>query len=361
MKEGIKTSLIFVSIVLLLPTISLAISGACSSHGGVNCTAGRQLNGKVICNDGWTDSIAEYDFMVMCQNQQFRCNTAEWESLSKKYGLEELFSKMQKVIDSSPFNQTFYNLLKSQYDQSTTLAERECFAIGADRASQRNFERMQLEFYNSQIQAEQERIKQLEEEEQRIAEWYQAELKRIAELEALAQISCPANSTLVEDKCHCNTGYSAYNNQCISSTDYCRLTYGVNSFAKVMNNTTYCDCNVGYIWNSNKTECVRVEESLPLAIVPDASAIAQQTQPWEAERGSFLTSEPEVVVIEDAPAQKDVPEPVVLDEEDVDDNIENNISEIKSEKTAEEQPRETFIARAVSSIKNFFLRFFGRE
>lgn len=45
----------------------LAVSGACSSHGGVNCSAGRQSNNAVYCKDGWRDSIAQYDFTVMCQ------------------------------------------------------------------------------------------------------------------------------------------------------------------------------------------------------------------------------------------------------------------------------------------------------
>ena len=59
---------------------------------------GRQLNGKVYCNDGWTESIADYDFMVLCQNYKFSCNTSEWNNLSSKYGLEELFSKMQELL-----------------------------------------------------------------------------------------------------------------------------------------------------------------------------------------------------------------------------------------------------------------------
>jgi len=80
MKEKIKKIQIVFKIVAVLiiggfvflsyyDTVN-AISGACSSHGGVNCSIGRQLNGKVYCNDGWTDSMADYDFMVMCQNYQ---------------------------------------------------------------------------------------------------------------------------------------------------------------------------------------------------------------------------------------------------------------------------------------------------
>lgn len=34
--------------------------GACSGHGGVNCAAGPDSDGSVICNDGWRDSSVRY-------------------------------------------------------------------------------------------------------------------------------------------------------------------------------------------------------------------------------------------------------------------------------------------------------------
>lgn len=37
-----------------------ADSGACSNHGGVNCSAGPDTDGSVICNDGWKDSTITY-------------------------------------------------------------------------------------------------------------------------------------------------------------------------------------------------------------------------------------------------------------------------------------------------------------
>ena len=35
-------------------------SGACSYHGGVDCTAGPDTDGSVICNDGWRNSSVTY-------------------------------------------------------------------------------------------------------------------------------------------------------------------------------------------------------------------------------------------------------------------------------------------------------------
>jgi hypothetical protein len=34
--------------------------GACGYHGGVNCVAGPDVDGSVICNDGWSGSFVEY-------------------------------------------------------------------------------------------------------------------------------------------------------------------------------------------------------------------------------------------------------------------------------------------------------------
>ncbi len=60
----------------LLPAIFLAslffashvfaTSGCCSSHGGVDCAAGPQSNGNVICYDGWRGSSCSYASMVKC-------------------------------------------------------------------------------------------------------------------------------------------------------------------------------------------------------------------------------------------------------------------------------------------------------
>lgn len=51
---------------LAFPKHLLATSGCCSGHSGVNCAAGAQANGNVICNDGWRGSSCSYASMVMC-------------------------------------------------------------------------------------------------------------------------------------------------------------------------------------------------------------------------------------------------------------------------------------------------------
>ncbi len=64
MKKILIIGLFFIS--LILTSRVSAKSGCCSGHGGVNCGAGSQGNGKVICSDGWRGSSCLYSEMVMC-------------------------------------------------------------------------------------------------------------------------------------------------------------------------------------------------------------------------------------------------------------------------------------------------------
>ncbi len=52
---------------------ALATSGACSYHGGVNCSAGPGAYGNVTCNDGWTGSSVAYSSMTECRVSKPSC------------------------------------------------------------------------------------------------------------------------------------------------------------------------------------------------------------------------------------------------------------------------------------------------
>lgn len=52
-------------LVMMLPFFASATSGACSDHDGVDCST-EQLNGNVVCNDGWTGSSVSYSSMEEC-------------------------------------------------------------------------------------------------------------------------------------------------------------------------------------------------------------------------------------------------------------------------------------------------------
>ena len=52
---------------MFIPSMSHAVQGDCSYHLGIDCSAGPDWDGSVICNDGWKDSIDSYSDAIECQ------------------------------------------------------------------------------------------------------------------------------------------------------------------------------------------------------------------------------------------------------------------------------------------------------
>lgn len=56
-----KISFLVIAISLIsLVALAKAQGGACSSHDGVSCKLGADIDGSVICSDGWKDSSVQY-------------------------------------------------------------------------------------------------------------------------------------------------------------------------------------------------------------------------------------------------------------------------------------------------------------
>lgn len=62
-----KKILILIALTLLTQNISFATSGACSSHSGVNCSAGASYTGHVQCNDRWENSSVLFSDAEECK------------------------------------------------------------------------------------------------------------------------------------------------------------------------------------------------------------------------------------------------------------------------------------------------------
>ncbi|MFA5130389.1 MAG: hypothetical protein WC477_05790 [Patescibacteria group bacterium] len=61
--------IIFGCLFVFSPAFAASGSGACSWHGGVNCTASASYGGSVVCNDGWKDSSVSYKNVIECQTR----------------------------------------------------------------------------------------------------------------------------------------------------------------------------------------------------------------------------------------------------------------------------------------------------
>lgn len=66
-KKIIYACFVFLLFIFSLPSTASATSGACSGHDGVNCFAGPDVDGSVICMDNWKDSLVDYTEMAMCR------------------------------------------------------------------------------------------------------------------------------------------------------------------------------------------------------------------------------------------------------------------------------------------------------
>jgi len=130
------------------------------------------------------------------------CGEAEWNRIKQQYNLDALLLKMRELINPSSFNQTLYDAYKNHYEQSLIAAERECAAIGADKADQLRITVDNSQSTQSEVQRLQERLWQLEDEERKLL-W--AEYERASQN---LQNSCPSNSTRIGDECWCNAGYT---------------------------------------------------------------------------------------------------------------------------------------------------------
>jgi hypothetical protein len=76
---------IFILVTFLVPNITLATSGACSSHGGVNCSISNSYK-SVVCNDGTSDSYTSYYDLQECKTSTI-CDNGQVTAFSASRGL----------------------------------------------------------------------------------------------------------------------------------------------------------------------------------------------------------------------------------------------------------------------------------
>jgi hypothetical protein len=92
----IWTFLIFLLVIPFTYGKSFATSGACSGHGGVNCRAGFDSDGSVICNDGWQESSVDFSDSIACRNKTNSCPMYFEEKTYNQY-LSEINSSIEKI------------------------------------------------------------------------------------------------------------------------------------------------------------------------------------------------------------------------------------------------------------------------
>ena len=345
MKEKIKIILIISVLIsstfFLFSEVTNAISGACSSHNGVNCAMGRQLNGKVYCNDGWTGSMADYEFTAKCKEIKFNCTVEEWTELIKKYQIEDIYFKMDDLIEEiskgNTLAITLYNAYQGQFDTALGIANKTCEALGADRADQQNYKRMKLEF--DQKNKLEDELRQLNQKELDIKTKYIDELTK---LQNIPQYICPANLIVSGDKCVCADGYTYNGSVCITYSQSCQAKYGANSYG----DKQFCHCSVGYEWNSLQTICIKTEVK-PIILPPAVKPVVQETN--DSKEVTQKISKPmEKLIVKSEPTKEDT----LFKATSTSEKISTPKEEIKKESKLR------FFTQILGSIKNFFSKIF---
>jgi hypothetical protein len=224
----------------LSPTLAIATSGsgACSSHGGVNCNAGPDWDGSATCNDGWTDSSVFYYDIKECTNNLHYCTQTESDSLSAKYkidsfkqvGLDDnaaLNTLMQKeaattdtntlrqlAIDALTLNST---ISKHNLDLRVAMTGfyKECYALG------------ETEFYQSQA----EFLKTLQTQQTQTVQQTEQPVQTPQQSAPPAPQSAPV----------------------VDSIDFCSQKLGPHG---VVAGQSKCACASGYVLNDQQNNCV---------------------------------------------------------------------------------------------------------
>lgn len=79
----------------LIPDGAKAISGACSDHLGVNCSAGADKNGYAICNDGQSSNSVLYTDMIECDSY------LDQGCINYILGRDQMLSQINKMIEDA--------------------------------------------------------------------------------------------------------------------------------------------------------------------------------------------------------------------------------------------------------------------
>jgi len=85
MKNIINNLFVFSVLIFLVPNIIFATSGACSSHGGVNCSISNSYK-SVVCNDGNSDGLTAYSDLQECKTVP-TCDNGQVTAFSASRGL----------------------------------------------------------------------------------------------------------------------------------------------------------------------------------------------------------------------------------------------------------------------------------
>lgn len=125
-----KTIIRLVLISILIPASTYATSGACSYHGGVDCTK-KYTQLYAVCNDGWVNSSVKYSDMQECKLKlntciyptQAQCDVRNIEKLrDNELGSNRAIDARSGLL-GSPFAGTSEDNINKKYSDQISACE----------------------------------------------------------------------------------------------------------------------------------------------------------------------------------------------------------------------------------------------
>jgi len=202
-------------ILFTMPFNALATSGDCSSHGGVNCDIGPDIDGSVICNDGWANGSNLYLDVDMCG---IDCSTYANSKISADQKISSAKSNLSTAQDNSSRCEGYIKakLVSEGVPLESTSAQQiisnyiaECKSQVTYYQNLVNTYEAESEYYGNQYDTCQSDLVSLISKYNTIIENKKAILAEAqAELEAREKCVSVGNTYYSDGSCYCNPNYS---------------------------------------------------------------------------------------------------------------------------------------------------------
>ena len=156
----------------------------------------------------------------------------------------------------------------------------------------------------------------------------------------IESVKCPLNSTKINNVCICNEGFVLKNGQCITYTQDCQSVFGLYAVGRKGDaDNSFCDCEMGYVWNSSKTVCVKVEDK---SIQPTSTSITIKSKE--------ISQKPEIENTEELNTKQNTSTIISTVSENKDLNNQ------KEKNTLPEVKKPSILRRVISFFKSLFGR-----
>jgi len=225
-KIGIGIIILFA--LLFIPYLSAeATSGACSWHGGVNCSAGADWDGSAICNDGWRDSSVSYYSVKKCMGYDY---------------YDDYNYPSYPTIPDCPLNSYYDSLSDScKCYSSYVVSGGKC--ISADQYCRDLFG------FNARHNILADKCE--------CSYGYILSGSRCISGDSYCHNKYGYHSSYnsLSESCKCDYGYVFDSlDQCVSRDEYCQDLYDYNAEYNILSDS--CVCKSGYVVDSSKTRCI---------------------------------------------------------------------------------------------------------